>query len=221
MWNTDCNNDKEKDYKNALWEDYKKLRDELFVLEQSSPVKSVTPDLLDIIDCIKKFDSSESLEVKGRYFEIIQQDLRRVPVQSVEGSAEDFLRDEMDLRHEKKSGVNSFDDWCNTDITFGLRTIAEWLKEYAQSKQTAMPTDEEYEPYFGWCDVKGCDNEGCSGGIAWRNTGYWTVCSKHSAMERSGEPQPLMKQTAIGREASRDKETGYLPPDSKLTPQYE
>ena len=30
------------------------------------------------------------------------------------------------------------------------------------------------EPYFGWCDVERCENEGCSGGMAWRDTGYWT-----------------------------------------------
>jgi len=25
--------------------------------------------------------------------------------------------------------------------------------------------EQEYEPYFGWCDVDGCKNEGCSIGI--------------------------------------------------------
>jgi len=68
-----------------------------------------------------------------------------------------------------------------------------------------------YIPYFGWCDVYGCDNEGCSGGMAWRTTGYWTVCYKHSADFRDGKPQPKMKQIAINKEATRDKKTGFLP----------
>ncbi len=70
--------------------------------------------------------------------------------------------------------------------------------------------DKIYEPYFGWCDVEGCENEGCSGGNAWNETGFWTVCYKHSAMYRNGAPQPLMKQSAIDRENSRDKITGFL-----------
>lgn len=59
------------------------------------------------------------------------------------------------------------------------------------------------EPYFGWCNVDGCENEGSSGGIAWRETGYWTVCYKHSADYRAGKPQPKMKQKYIDREKSR------------------
>lgn len=70
---------------------------------------------------------------------------------------------------------------------------------------------EIYEPYFGWCDVSGCKNEGCNGGGCWRETGYWTVCSKHSASYRAGDPQPKMKRGAIKREKGRDKVTGYLP----------
>ena len=59
------------------------------------------------------------------------------------------------------------------------------------------------EPYFGWCDVEGCDNEGCSGGNAWRETGYWTVCYKHSDEFRHNISQPRMKQSAIDRESRR------------------
>lgn len=70
---------------------------------------------------------------------------------------------------------------------------------------------EEYEPYFGWCDVEGCENEGCSGGNAWRETGHWIVCTQHAGEYRAGKPQPEMKQNAIDRENSRDKTTGYLP----------
>jgi hypothetical protein len=69
---------------------------------------------------------------------------------------------------------------------------------------------EEYEPYFGWCDVEGCEDEGVNGGSCWRETGYWTVCSEHSQGYREGKPQPKMKQLAIEKEKRRDKETGYL-----------
>jgi hypothetical protein len=68
-----------------------------------------------------------------------------------------------------------------------------------------------FEPYFGWCDVDGCNNEGCAGGACWEKTGYWTVCSKHSALYRDGGEQPKMKIAAIRRESKRDKTTGYLP----------
>lgn len=71
--------------------------------------------------------------------------------------------------------------------------------------------EQEYEPYFGWCDVEGCENEGCSGGNAWRDMGYWTVCYKHADDYRKNKPMPKMKQKAIDRENSRDKITGYLP----------
>lgn len=69
----------------------------------------------------------------------------------------------------------------------------------------------KYEPYFGWCDVHGCKNEGASGGSYWRETGYWTLCYKHCDVARKGEAQPKMKAKAIKREKSRDKVTGYLP----------
>ena len=67
-----------------------------------------------------------------------------------------------------------------------------------------------FEPYFGWCDVDGCKNEGCSGGSAWRDTGYWTVCYKHADEHRKGLEQPKMKQSSVERENKRDKKTGYL-----------
>ena len=72
-----------------------------------------------------------------------------------------------------------------------------------------------YEPYFGWCDVEGCNEKGCSGGNAWRDTGYWTVCYKHADEHRKGKLQPKMKQKSIDRETSRDKVTGCLPNVSK------
>ena len=72
--------------------------------------------------------------------------------------------------------------------------------------------DEEYEPYFGWCDVDGCKNEGCSGGSAWRDTGYWTVCYKHSDEHRKGLEQPKMKQSSVERENKRDKKNRVFKP---------
>lgn len=62
------------------------------------------------------------------------------------------------------------------------------------------------EPYFGWCDVSGCENEGCCGGTQWKQTGFWVLCSKHSADARDGKPQPKMKRYAISREQQRDNE---------------
>lgn len=35
-------------------------------------------ELEDIINCIVKFDHTETLEVKGRYFDIIQKDLKQL-----------------------------------------------------------------------------------------------------------------------------------------------
>ena len=70
--------------------------------------------------------------------------------------------------------------------------------------------EENAEPYFNLCDVEGCENEECSGGRAWRETGYWSVCSDHSKDNREGRPQPKMKQASIDREKKRDKKTGYL-----------
>ena len=64
-------------------------------------------------------------------------------------------------------------------------------------------SDEEYEPYFGWCNVEGCENEGANVGCCWRETGYWTVCSKHASEYRAGKPQPKMQQKYIDKEATR------------------
>ena len=50
-------------------DDYVKLRNE--------PQR----ELYDIIDCIKNFDDSETLEKKGRFFDIIQRDLRELKPQ--------------------------------------------------------------------------------------------------------------------------------------------
>jgi len=77
-----------------------------------------------------------------------------------------------------------------------------------------MEVFDEDEPYFGWCNVEGCQNEGANGGNCWRGTGYWTVCSKHASEYRAGKPQPKMKQSAIEREKRRGDD-GILAPESK------
>lgn len=64
---------------------------------------------------------------------------------------------------------------------------------------------EMYEPYFGWCDVEGCESEGSSGGCCWKETGYWTTCDEHFKQCREGKPQPKMKQSAIEREGRKYK----------------
>ncbi len=48
-------------------------------------------------------------------------------------------------------------------------------------------------------------------GGMWAETGYWCLCNEHCDESRKGNPQPKMKQRAIDREASRDKNTGRLP----------
>lgn len=71
--------------------------------------------------------------------------------------------------------------------------------------------NKENNPYWYWpqCDVKYCKGVSCSGGVYWKETGYWSICTEHAAMARRGEPQPQMRKSAIKREASRD-ERGWL-----------
>ena len=92
------------------------------------------------------------------------------------------------------------------DRNFTRGNNANALKELLVLYNVSLPlteSEEEYEPYFGWCNVEGCENEGANGGGCWRETGYWTVCSKHSQMWREGKPQPKMKQKYIDKEATR------------------
>ena len=106
------------------------------------------------------------------------------------------------------NGLDNITPAQRCEAKLGFKAGANWAKEYLEGQRELE--EEESEPYFGWCDVDGCDKEGCSGGNAWRKSGYWTVCYKHSSDFRNGLPQPKMKQSAIDREASRD-ENGYLP----------
>lgn len=104
-----------------------------------------------------------------------------------------------------------------------LISLAESKLEINKDRYWGKPVDgvvnhiknHEYEPFFGWCEVEGCENEACSGGVAWKDTGYWFVCHKHMAQWRNGEKQPKMEEFAIKRENSRDSETGYLKYNTK------
>ncbi len=86
-----------------------------------------------------------------------------------------------------------------------LRGIIETLEKQLREVEYA-----EYEPYMGWCDVDGCNQESSSNGGNWSETGYWCLCPKHSKLARDGGEQPKMKQSAINRENKRDKTTGIL-----------
>lgn len=68
-----------------------------------------------------------------------------------------------------------------------------------------------YDPYWYWpqCDVEGCEGVSCNNGNHWGKE-YWCLCAEHSKDKREGKPQPIMKQSAIDRENSRD-ENGCLP----------
>jgi len=94
--------------------------------------------------------------------------------------------------------------------TTDLSPLEQWLIMQLYKLYKRYPR-EEYDPYFGWCDVEGCNNEASSGGTCWRSSGYWWVCSNHADDFRDGKAQPKMKQKAIDKENSRDKEAGYLP----------
>ena len=97
---------------------------------------------------------------------------------------------------------------CEEEV---IEFITALLKKQKDEIEKEYNVGEHYGPYFGWCDVEGCEGEGCSGGNAWRDSGYWTMCSKHAQDHRDGKPQPKMKQKVIDKENSRDPDTGYLP----------
>ena len=126
---------------------------------------------------------------------------------------------------KQKELINHLRGFINNEIVeegFLLPEEHDWdefikIDKSLREELTALESeteDEEYEPYFGWCDVAVCDNEGCCGGTGWRETGYWTLCPKHSSMARDGESQPPMKQASIKRESTRDKVTGIR--DNKI-----
>ena len=83
-----------------------------------------------------------------------------------------------------------------------------WIALKAMAEKETDICDNE--PYMGWCDVEGCQNEAAANGICWPDTGYWLCCSDHAKHYRLGLPQPRMKRLAFDREASRG-EDGHLP----------
>jgi len=91
-------------------------------------------------------------------------------------------------------GESLVNDFCNQEV----------------EKRIKERMHEDKEPYMGWCEVDGCNNEGASGGCYWSSTGYWTICSKHGEDCRNGVPQPKMKVEAVEREKNRDPKTGFL-----------
>ena len=114
----------------------------------------------------------------------------------------------MKWQDEQKMLLDKYDVEDIPELTAFIKSL---LKKQREEIEKEYNVGEHYEPYFGWCDVDGCKDEGCSGGNAWRESGYWTVCTKHSQDHRDGKPQPKMKQKAIDKENSRDPVTGYLP----------
>lgn len=101
---------------------------------------------------------------------------------------------------------------CDDDLEAAEKVLEDYAKFKINEHKEA---EKEYydNPYWYWpqCDVDGCDGVSCNGGGCWRETGYWSVCPKHSAEFREGKPQPKMRQSAINKEATRDKVTGCLP----------
>ena len=85
----------------------------------------------------------------------------------------------------------------------------------SENERLRKEIDEMDEEYTDPCDVDGCSNQACCGGTSCRESGYWRVCSSHSANARKGGQQPKMRQSSVDREATRD-ERGYLPSDSEL-----
>ena len=127
---------------------------------------------------------------------------------SVEGLIEMFKNIPVDVLHTDCEGDRAIASGYITSNNASV--LAESVIKYLSQQPVPKERIEDTEPYFGWCDVEGCENEGCCGGTCWSETGHWRVCSKHSQQHREGSLQPQMKQAAIDRENSRD-ENGYLP----------
>jgi hypothetical protein len=142
-----------------------------------------------------------SKQLRQRNIQAEQKESKTVCKENEDCDAEYFLRSKLDINEMPKHR-----------LVLEAEKIAEWMEEYRQQGQPEKVNDEPYVPYFGWCDVNGCKNEGCCGVTGWSKTGYWTLCRKHSQMARGGKKQPKMKQSAIERESRRDKNTGYLIP---------
>lgn len=96
----------------------------------------------------------------------------------------------------------------NTMTGFGLTLIKSEMDEIIDSVEKVQ--ESLHEIFKATCDVEGCDRSPVSGGGHWRDKGYWSVCSIHSDLGRSGAEMPQMKQAAIDKENSRDKVTGII-----------
>lgn len=121
----------------------------------------------------------------------------------IEPTAEEILNE--NLKYGNKTSVQ---DWVDVNKWVFKKHVIKAMEQYARqvSKEVEKEIAED-NPYSYWpqCDVKKCDGVSCNGGTCWRKTGYWSVCSKHSQQHREGKQQPQMKQSAIDREKSRDK----------------
>ncbi len=112
----------------------------------------------------------------------------------------------IEIKYPSKEGAAYFVSFLSTwtwDEIDNVLFDAVVQKSTSNYQCPKTDSDEEYEPYFGWCNVEGCENEGANGGCCWRETGYWTVCCKHASEYRAGKPQPKMQQKYIDKEATR------------------
>ncbi|HDY87314.1 MAG TPA: hypothetical protein ENH82_04260 [bacterium] len=95
-------------------------------------------------------------------------------------------------KHDKK--MSKFDYWA----------LIEFAENFHASEIGRLRDD----PYSCWpqCDADECEGVSCNGGGCWRDTGFWSVCPKHSQEYRDGKPQPKMKESSIEREKRRGKD---------------
>lgn len=117
----------------------------------------------------------------------------------------------MDLKQWKEILIETELGDVLTDKTYNEDYSVEVRLTVKEIREIANILKKIHQDVTSWCDVDGCNIEGCCGGTAWRDKGYWVVCSKHSADSRKGLPMPKMKKESISRENSRDKITGHLP----------
>ncbi len=81
-------------------------------------------------------------------------------------------------------------------------TMSEMDEVISAASKVTRSLDKIYTPT---CDVEGCDGIVVSGGGAWEETGYWSLCDVHHFRGFRGKEQPKMKETAVKREAERKK----------------
>lgn len=149
--------------------------------------------------------------------QIKQEAMQKYPIRMVQG--EGGFGDEIDEnkyeREAYKAGRLKSDEEKDKEIERLKFMEIVYLGENKQLRDKLLKLQKEnnIDPYwyFPQCDVEGCESVSSDGGGCWRETGYWSVCPEHSRMWREGKPQPQMKQSAIDKEATRDKETGILP----------